>query len=138
MKIRGLVFSVHQPKSSLGIELTVDRPADLENLRQQPLPRVYLVCDKDLGEIRKHEGLIVDRGVKHESKEFKALLLGYKQFPLIEGSFKSAHQVGRSMDALLKQASVKQDRNAYFIGVRGPIFDQLWEKARAVRGGVKT
>ena len=130
MRIRALVFRSEDVVPPVGVELSLNGSADLENLRQTSLPSAYLVRNEDLRAILKFKDLVVDRGVKHKAKGLARLLLGYKQFPLIEGNFESARQLGRSVRALLGNARKVQDQNVYFIGIAPAIFDEIWSASK--------
>jgi len=131
VQIRALIFKGEDPESPQRTELDLDGLADLEDIRNQPLPRVYLVQDKDLNEIRKFEKLIVDRGIKHKAKGLSKLLLGHTLYPVIEGNFDNARQLGRSIRTLLNNARKKQDLNAFFIGIKKPVFQTILQKSKS-------
>jgi DNA-binding NtrC family response regulator len=133
MRIRALVFKAENADSAVGVELPLYGSADLEKLRQTSLPSAYLVRNEDLKAILKFKEHVVDRGVKHKAKGLSKLLLGYKQFPLIEGNFQSARQLGRSVRTLLRNARKEQDQNVYFIGIASKVFDGIWEASQMGR-----
>lgn len=133
MRIRALVFRSEDVVPPVGVELSLNGSVDLENLRQTLLPSAYLVHNEDLKAILKFKEHVVDRGVKHKAKGLSKLLLGYKQFPLIEGNFQSARQLGRSVHTLLRNARKEQDQNVYFIGIAPTVFDAIWEASQMGR-----
>ena len=125
MKIPLLVFSVEKCEKPQEIELKFDRESDFEILRQQPLPKVYLITNENLAKLIKFTDFTINRGVKHKAKSLSKLLLGYTKFPLIDGNFESSRQVRRSVRTLLKHAMEQHERNAYFVGVADKIFDEF-------------
>lgn len=131
MQIRALIFKGEDTESPQSTELDLDGLADLEDIRNQSLPRVYLVQDEDLNEIRKFEKIIVDRGIKHKAKGLSKLLLGHTLYPVIEGNFDNERQLGRSIRTLLNNARKKQDLNAFFIGIKKPVFQTILQKSKS-------
>ena len=132
MQIPALIFRTEDPLSPVAIELNLNQSRDLENARQQYLPVAYLVRSEDLKILRKFEDALVDRGVKNKAKPLSKLLIGYKKIPLIDGNYKNARQLGRSIRTLLANAIKKEDRNVYFIGLRDDLFEELWEDSKIV------
>lgn len=130
MKVPVLVFRADSAHGPAAIEVDLDESANLEHARQDPLPAAYLVRSDDLKNLRKHKEALVDRGVKHKAKGLSNLLIGYKKIPLIDGNFDSSRQLTRSIRTLLANAAKRHDRNAYFIGIKGDIFEELWERSR--------
>lgn len=91
---------------------------------------VYLVRGKHLPQIRALGNAIADCGKKHPAKPLSAILLGRDGIPVLDGGFKNAGQLTRSVKALLRNAADADDRNRFVVGVADSLFDQLWAQAR--------
>ena len=72
--------------------------------------------------------LVIDRGVKHPAKSLSQLLLKHQKIPLIDGRYRAAGQLKRSIRDLLRNASALGERNLYIIGVGDEIFGELWQE----------
>lgn len=97
--------------------------------RLQSLPAAYVVLNSQLPGLSRFEGLVIDRGRKHEAKPLAKLLLGHTRIPFINGSYESSGQLVRSVRTLLQNAFSKDDHNIYIIGTSERIFEELWHKA---------
>ncbi|MEW6207443.1 MAG: sigma 54-interacting transcriptional regulator [Acidobacteriota bacterium] len=102
---------------------------DAQRIKALAKPAAYIVASRNLSSLRKLEDAVMDRGSKLRAKELSKLLLGHAKIALINGSYTSARQVGRSARTLLENAARRGDRNAYIIGADEKIFEELWEKA---------
>ncbi len=87
---------------------------------------IHLVRGKHLPQIRALGAGIVDCGKKHPARPLAAILLGRDRIPVLDGGFKNAGQLSRSLKALLRNAADADDRNRFVIGVSDVLFEQLW------------
>ncbi|MFY9557558.1 MAG: sigma 54-interacting transcriptional regulator [Blastocatellia bacterium] len=99
--------------------------------RLQAQPTAYVVSNNELPGLLRLEGLVIDRGRKHEAKPLAKLMLGHTKIPFINGSYESPGQLVRSVRTLLENAFNKDDHNIYIIGTTERILEELWEKAQS-------
>ena len=88
-------------------------------------PVAYLLCNDEAPLFAGLDRLVVDRGRKNPSKPLSRLLLGYREVPLIRGSYTSAGQLLRSVRTLLAHARRLDEDNLYLIGVDADVFEEL-------------
>jgi DNA-binding NtrC family response regulator len=133
MPIQALKFTAKPPGSDPSrSELPCERVQDLEKLRDDTLPVVYLLrSGEDLEALRQFKDIVLDRGFKNIHKGLASYLLGLgtERIPLLEGRYGASGQLLRSIRTLLTRAAAKGERNLYLLGVEPEIFTELWEKA---------
>jgi DNA-binding NtrC family response regulator len=122
MTIRALKFT-------LGSK-AVQTEIDTGKIRTLAVSSAYVVASRNLSSLRRLEDAVIDRGSKLKAKELSKLLLGHDRIALINGSYTSARQVGRSVRALLEHAARQRDRNSYIIGADEKIFEEMWERVK--------
>ncbi|SRR6266404_2817691 len=117
-------------------ELTDERIRSFAATRLQSAPAAYVVLNNELPALSRFEGLVVDRGRKHEAKPLAKLLLGHSKIPFINGSYESSGQLVRSVRTLLENAFARDDHNIYIIGTTEKTLSDLWEKAGSEEVGL--
>ena len=110
-------------------ELGSDLAAALRALKEAPGPTALVFSERDLGELDRCRGLLVDRGWKPASKPLAPLLLRQAKIPLIRGGHSTPGQLLRSVRALVTRAEAEGDHNAYLVGADPVTFDALWSRA---------
>jgi hypothetical protein len=131
MDLRALRFTaaadgVEPARSDLNDELIRSFAKD----RLQFPPAAYVILNNDLPSLRRFEGLLVDRGRKHEAKPLAKLLLGHSKIPFIKGSYESSGQLVRSVRTLLENAFARTTTIS-IIGTSEKILDELWRAGSA-------
>ncbi|HVG20969.1 MAG TPA: sigma 54-interacting transcriptional regulator [Blastocatellia bacterium] len=101
----------------------------LTGLKAQGMYGAYLVRDADMESLRRAEEHFVDRKTKNERKELSRVLLEQRKIPLVVGCYKTSGRLMQGVEALLKKAEEKSDRNLYVIGTDEELFNQLWQSA---------
>jgi hypothetical protein len=127
MKIDAIKFrSSDKSISPEKTELTLTGIENLQAMKAESLPFVYIVKRSTLETFRTYKDLIEDRGTKHARVDLSRILLGKSRIPIVDGSsFESPHQLGRSVRTLLGHAMKEKDRNFYIVGVDPDLFDRL-------------
>ncbi len=110
-----------------GEDIPLEAPQDLEKLTEKERPAALVVRTSNLPNLARFESLVIDRGVKHPAKSLSQLLLKHQKIPLIDGRYRAAGQLKRSIRDLLRNASALGERNLYIIGVGDEIFGELWQ-----------
>jgi DNA-binding NtrC family response regulator len=133
MKIEALKFLPGEPGlPPLRCDLQLISSDDLRRYKEEDQTVAYVIQSRHLGQIRKFHDLIVDRGEKHPAKELSKLLLGQTKIPVIDGRYRDAGQLRRSVQRLVANAFKRGEHNLYFIGAEETVFHTLQEKAAAV------
>jgi hypothetical protein len=127
MKIEAIKFrSSDKSVAPEKAHLTLAGIENLQAMKAESLPFVYIVKRSTLETFRTYKDLIEDRGTKHARVDLSRILLGKSRIPIVDGSsFESPHQLGRSVRTLLSHAVEEKDRNFYIVGVDPDLFDRL-------------
>lgn len=145
MNLAVLKFLVHRTHGSMPTvvgpvadELSVETSRELENLKAEQSPLVYVVQEKSLALLRKMEEVIVDRGQKNKAVQLSRRLLGYEKIPLIdcslsEGGYTAGKHVKKGVRSFLMEAFNRHDANLYFIAVNAQAFADLSQDAEKTR-----
>ena len=112
-------------------ELTAEPSLAIAELKSQDMFGVYLIRDADLKHLRPAEEHFVDRKTKNEHKELSRLLLGQEKIPILSGGYSTSGRLRQGVEALLKKADEKGDRNIYVIGTSDKVFTEFWQRADA-------
>jgi DNA-binding NtrC family response regulator len=127
MSIRAVCFISDSLEISAScFELESDSIQTFAKSKPKQLPAAYAVNNEDLAVLEKFQDLVFHRGKKLEAKPLSKLLLGHSKIPLLNGSYKDAGQLIRSIRTLLKNA--RKDRNLYIIGADTNVFEELWRR----------
>jgi DNA-binding NtrC family response regulator len=110
-------------------ELEAEPCLALVGLKSQGMFGVYLVRDEDLKHLLSAEEHFVDRKTKNEHKELSRVLLDQKKIPIVSGGYSTSGRLRQGVEALLKKADEKGDRNIYIIGTSDEVFGEFWQKA---------
>jgi DNA-binding NtrC family response regulator len=109
-------------------ELEAEPGLALADLKSQGMFGVYLVRDADLKHLRRAEEDFVDRKTKNEHKELSRVLLDQKKIPIVSGGYSTSGRLRQGVEALLKKADEKGDRNIYIIGTSDEVFSEFWQR----------
>jgi DNA-binding NtrC family response regulator len=132
MPFRTLKITVSAEGLSLAPkELEAEACLALTGLKAQGMFGAYLVCDADLEPLRAAKEHFIDRKTKNEHKELSRVLLQQSKIPLVSGGYSTSGRLMQGVEALLKKAEEKRDRNLYIIGVDQALFNKLWQRAEA-------
>lgn len=94
---------------------------------------VYLLREADLESFRRSaEEQFVDRKAKNEHKELSKVLLGHTRIPIVSGGYITGGRLRQGMEALLRKAAQKDDRNIYIIGTDEKVFSELRQKSASL------
>lgn len=105
----------------------------LAKLKAQGMYGVYLLRESDLESFRRNaEEQFIDRKTKNEHKELSKVLLGHARIPIVSGGYTTGGRLRQGMEALLRKAAHKDDRNIYIIGTNENVFSELWQKSAPV------
>lgn|GEM_PF-2251275 len=110
-------------------ELETEPFLALAGLKSQGMFGAYLVRDADLERLRRAEEHFVDRKTKNEHKELSRVLLDQKKIPVVSGGYSTSGRLLQGVEALLRKAEERGDRNIYIIGTSDEVFSELWQKA---------
>jgi DNA-binding NtrC family response regulator len=130
VKIEALKFAPGNPGlSPLRCELELTTSDDLRRYREEDRTAAYVIRSRHLEQIRRFRDLVVDRGEKHPAKELSKILFGQEKIPVINGRYRDAGQLRRSVQRLMANAVRRGERNIYFIGAEEDMCHALGEKA---------
>ncbi|HOT00998.1 MAG TPA: sigma 54-interacting transcriptional regulator, partial [Acidobacteriota bacterium] len=120
------------PEGPFRCTLPRGRTQDLEKVSKAPSAAIYLVDNADLAGFRTMIDLVVDRGMKNVHKGLKAYLTGSPagKIPLVEGVYRSAGQLQRSVCDFLKRTGSGSMQLRAIVGVPPDLFDSLWTMAK--------
>ena len=132
MDIQTLLFTISSPGSPPEQRtISAGSPQKFAAAVPEYLPAVYVVRNRDIVHLRGFSDVIVDRGKKSRNKGLADRLHGHwaNKVLLVEGSYASPVQVGRSIRAFLGKSFHEGQRNLSIVGVDETIFDELWKKS---------
>lgn len=108
--------------------LRIESTSDIDILKKDMLPHVYVVNGSCLDTFRKHKELFEDKGVKLPWKELSHYLLHSTKIPIIDGSrYKESGKFTQSIRQFMENAV--NDNNLYIIGAPDTIFAELFKEA---------
>ena len=115
-------------------EINVETSGDLEKIRKESGPLVWLVKPKSLGFLRTMGPGIVDRGKKNKAVQLSRRLLEYEEIVLFDASdpkegYTAGKHVKKGIRTFLKEAIKKNERNLYCIGINTQAFAELSQQA---------
>ena len=109
-------------------EIGSDAREDFARLKSQGMHGVYVMRNDDLKSFQGLDDLFVPRTRKNKAQELSRLFLDQKKIPVFSGDYSSAGRLVQGIQALLKNAAKKGDRNIYIIGTNEKVFKALWDK----------
>ncbi len=124
----------------LGIYKTTRRielSAEIEKLKSNQTPTVYLFAQKDLDLIRKHTNIVLDKGLQHNGTALSTRMMGGNvkktgKIPLIAAKYTSVKRTLNGIGSLFNSIAEDNSDSAnatFIIGIKQKVFDTLWHDA---------